>query len=110
DLHVARVAEPPDALLLQDAEQLHLQRQRQLADLVEEERAAVRLLEQARLVARRVGERAAPVPEELALEQVLGDGAAVDRDEGPRPARRPGVERAGDELLADAALAGDERG
>ena len=63
------------------AEELHLEVQRQLADLVEEERAAVGLLEEAAAVGRRVGERALLVAEELALEEVLGDGAAVDGDE-----------------------------
>ena len=51
--------------LLQHPQELHLHRQRHVADLVEEERAAVRLLEtpQARLL--RAGERAALVAEEL---------------------------------------------
>ena len=57
-----------------------------------------------------VRERALHVPEELALEQRLGERAAVDGDE--RPCRRGPcvVERARDELLAGAALAGDQHG
>ena len=54
---------------------------RHLADLVEEERAAVGLLEEALLVAQRAGEGAALVAEQLALEQVLGQRAAVDRQD-----------------------------
>ena len=46
DLDVLRVAEAADRLLLQHAQQLHLEVERQLADLVEEERAAVGLLEE----------------------------------------------------------------
>ena len=54
------------------------------------------------------GEGAAHVPEELALDEVLGDGAAVDGDEGPAHALAAAVELARDELLAGAGLAGDE--
>ena len=63
---------PPSAIdlaLLQDAQQLGLQRRRQLADLVEEQRAAVGLLERPTLPLGGAGERAALVAEELALEQ-----------------------------------------
>ena len=66
DLDVLRVAEAPDVLLLQHAQELHLQVERQLADLVEEERAAVGLLEEAAPVGDGVGERALLVAEELA--------------------------------------------
>ena len=52
DAHVERhlvvAADGPDAALLERAQQLRLERERQVADLVEEERAAVRLDEQAR--------------------------------------------------------------
>jgi hypothetical protein len=50
------------------------------------------------------------VPEQLALEQRLGDGAAVHRDERTRRARRLVVHEPGDALLARAALTGDEHG
>ena len=56
---------------------------RQVADLVQEHRAAGRDLELALARAVRVGERAALVAEQLALEQRLGDRAAVDRHERP---------------------------
>jgi hypothetical protein len=56
--------------------------ERHLADLVEEERAAVSLLEFP--LPRGDGPREGPalVTEELALEQGVGDAGAVDRDEG----------------------------
>ena len=74
--------------------------ERQLADLVEEQRAAVGDLEQPGLGVGRAGERAAHVPEQLAFEQRLDDGRAVDDDE-PLAAARPGaMERARDQLLA----------
>ena len=56
----------------------------------------------------RVGERALRVTEQLALEQRLGHRRAVDRDERPVLAPRPLVDRARDDLLAGAALAGDQ--
>ena len=56
------------------------------------------------------GERAAHVAEQLAVEQRADERAAVDRHE--RTARAPAgeVERARDQLLAGAALAGDQHG
>jgi hypothetical protein len=91
--------------LLQHAQQLHLQRQRQLADLVQEERAALGERDAAAPAARRARERAAHVAEQLALQQRLGDGAAVHRDERARGARRAAVDEAREHLLAGARLA-----
>ncbi len=94
--------------LLEDAEQLDLDRHGQVADLVEEDGAALGRLEEARAGLERPGERALLVAEELALEEGLGEGRAVDREErAPRP-RRGAVEGAGQHVLADARLAEDE--
>ena len=41
DVEVARPADPPEGLLLEEAQELGLERRRHLADLVEEDRAAV---------------------------------------------------------------------
>src|SRR5262249_42250567 len=95
-------------LLLQCAQQLDLQVERQLADLVEEQRAAVGLFEETASIGARVRERALLVPEELALEQVLRDRTAVDRHERQVLAVRSLMDRTRDELFADAALAVDE--
>src|SRR5205814_884140 len=89
---------------------LDLQREGQLADLVEEERSVVGLLEEPCPVRDGIGERAALVAEELALEQILRDGAAVHGDERAAAPARPAMDGARDELFADAALARDERG
>ncbi len=56
------------------------------------------------------GERAALVAEELALENVRRDRAAVDRQEALVAPRAREVQRVGDQLLAGAALADDEDG
>jgi hypothetical protein len=74
-------ADDVDDVLLQHAQQLGLERQRELADLVEEEGAAGGLAEPAGAVADGPGEGAADVAEQLRLEQLAGDGRAVDGDE-----------------------------
>ena len=81
---------------------------RHLADLVEEESAAAGRLELAARALGRAREGAALVAEELALEERLGDGRAVDRDERPAPPVRDLVDAPREHLLAGAALA-DER-
>ena len=83
DFERLRAADRLELQLLQHAEQLHLHRRAGGADFVEEDRAAVGLQELAHLVAGRAGERAGDVAEQLAFEQVLGQGAAGDFDERP---------------------------
>jgi hypothetical protein len=103
-------AEPLDPVVLQEAEELDLEGRRQLADLVEEEGAAVRRLDAAAALGVGAGEGALLVAEELALEQRLRDRRAVDGHEGPRGPRGEPVDRAGRDLLARAALAREEDG
>src|SRR5262249_34330227 len=74
----------------------------------EQQRAAVRRLEQAAMRAVRAGERAFLVAEELGLEQVLRHRAAIDRDERLILARARPVDRAREQLLARAGLARDQ--
>ena len=74
-------ADAPDLALLEHAQELHLHLRADLADLVEEERPAVGLLEEAALRGGRARERAPLVPEELTLEDRLGERRAVHRDE-----------------------------
>ena len=64
------------------SEQQPLHPERHLANFIEKYRALVRDLELARLVAVRPREAAAHVPEQLRLEERLGQPGAVDRDEG----------------------------
>ena len=102
------LADALELLVLQEAQQLGLQRRRDLADLVEEQRAALGRLDAARLVAHRAGERAARVAEQLAREQLLGQRRAVDHDE--RLARRACCARgrAREHALAGAVLAAQQ--
>ncbi len=101
-------ADRADLPLLQRAQQLRLDGQRHLADLVEEQGAAVGQLEEPFLVLVRAGERAALVPEQLALEQRPRDRRAVDRPQRPAGARGERVDGRGDEFLARSRLAADE--
>ncbi len=101
-------ADALDLAALQGAQELRLERERQLADLVEEEGPAVGHLELPGAVARGAGEGARHVAEQLALRDGLGQGGAVDVDEGLVPPRGERVDLVGDPLLADARLPGDE--
>ena len=62
-------AEALEFLFLQHAQEFRLQLERNVADLVEEQRAAVGQLEAADLLRDRAGERALLVAEQLAFEQ-----------------------------------------
>src|SRR5207249_535383 len=53
----------------------------EIGDLVEEERPLIRGPDEAGSVLVRAGERAFPVPEQLALDECLRQPAAIDRDE-----------------------------
>ncbi|AUX48415.1 uncharacterized protein SOCE26_099490 [Sorangium cellulosum] len=110
DVFLVQGADAGDAPLLEHAEELHLDGGGSVADLVEEEGAAVRGGEQARLVARGAGEGAAHVAEQLALQELGRQGAAVDGDEGPAAPLGEVVERARRQLLAGAGLAEQEDG
>src|SRR5215471_4314588 len=87
---------------LQHAQETALHLGRHVADLVEEDRPAVRLLEEPRLVGHRARERPAFVPEELRLEEGRRQGGAVHRDERLVPEIRVPVDGPGHELLARA--------
>ena len=81
---------------------------RQVAYLVEEERAARGGLELARVVAACVGEGPPDVAEEFALEERVGDGADVDVDERLVAAQRQTVYLAREDILARTVFARDE--
>ena len=105
-----RVADALELALLQHPQQLHLHARAHGADLVEKQRALVRLLESALPRADRAGERAAHVTEQLGLQQRFRNRAAVERDEPLRAARAVVMDRARDDFLAGAGLAGHEDG
>jgi hypothetical protein len=103
-----RASDGTHLALLERAKELGLHVDGQLADLVEKERSAVRLLEEADARGLRIGERAAGVTEELALEERVRDGRAVDGDERAFAALALVVDGARDELLTGSGFAVDE--
>ena len=112
DPHVDRAllarADGAHGAALEHVQQLGLEGRGHLADLVEQERAAVGLGEEARARGGRAREGALHVAEELALEQGLGKRGAVDGDERAAGAAARGVDRAGQGGLARAGLAHEE--
>ena len=106
----ARGADPLELPLLQDAQQQSLERQRNLAHLVEEQGAPLGRLDLADLAFDRSRESPSLVAEERALEERLGERGAVDRHERLAGPQAAAVEGARGELLAGAALAAQQDG
>ncbi len=79
-----------------------------MVDFVEEQRSTRGHFEQPRFGRLRVREGAALVAEQLALQQLRGQGSAVDIHERGGGAGTTIVERAGEQLLSGAARAGDQ--
>jgi hypothetical protein len=105
-----RVADALELPLLQDAQQLHLQRHAHRPDFIEEERAPMRLFDLPLSGPDGARERAARVAEELRLEEVFGNGAAVDRHEPVRASWTGVMDGAAHDLFPAARLAGDQDG
>jgi hypothetical protein len=112
DAHVHRdlllAAHRADAPVLQHAQQRGLQRQRQVADLVEEQRAALGIDEQPVAARPAALGRALRVAEQLVLDVFRRHGGAVHRHEGPAAARAVAVQGERGEFLAGARFAGQQ--
>src|SRR4029077_5254806 len=106
DAHIhalrAIAAEALEFLFLQDPQQLGLQLHRQVADFVEEPRAAIGKLEAAGFLTEAAGEGAAFVAEELGFQEPGGNGGAIDLDESALTAGAKIMDGASKELLAGA--------
>ena len=107
-LALALAADPGDRLVLQEAQQPDLVAEVEIAELVEEEGAALGLGDAARPVDR-TGEGAADRAEQLALEQVRRHRADVERHERALAAAGVLVDEARDDLFADPGLTEDEQ-
>ena len=101
----AAVAHPLEDAVLEHAEYLGLRHRGQGVDLVHEQGAAVGDAEAAVAVVHGAGEGAPAVAEELALEQLAGDGGAVDQHQGGAGAGAAAVDQPRQLLLAGARLA-----
>ena len=104
----ARRAERPVLAVLQQPQQLDLRRGAERVDLVEEERAPLGFGDQAALGSRGVGEGSPGVAEQLVLEQVIWDGAAVQGDERAIAPLAQVVNRPRHQFLARSRLAGEQ--
>src|SRR4029077_14780546 len=93
-------AERTDLAVLHHAQELRLERQRQVLDLVEEERPTIGESERAGSRVERSGERPARMPEDLALGERFGYRGAVEGNERCARPRTEGVHGARDDLLA----------
>ena len=100
--------EPLERALLEHAQELGLAHERKLPDLVEQDRPLTSGLERAGAGRGRAGERAALVPEQLALDQRLGDRRAVDDAKRLLGPGAPLVEQAREERLPYPRLAFEE--
>ena len=113
DAAIAFVAGAPadgaDFLFLQDAEEFALGVNGHFGDFVQEEGAALGLLEQSLAVHVGAGEGAFDGAEQFAFDQFAGQGGAIDFDERPLVARAEVVNQIGDDFLAGPALAGDHQ-
>jgi hypothetical protein len=103
-------AEATNRAVLKDRQELALEGRGQEADLVEEKGAAVGGLKEAGLGLASVSEGATLVPEQLGFEERLGDGGAVDIDEGASVPRPRLMNRPGHETFTCTGLAEDENG
>src|SRR5262249_13169718 len=97
-----------DFAFLDGAQELDLGGRRQLADLVEEQRAAGRLDELSGVTIGGAGERALLVAEQQWFNEGVRDGAAIDRDAGLRAPLAAAVNGSRDQFLADGRLPLDQ--
>ena len=96
--------------MLEHAQELRLHVERKLANLVEEHCAAVGSLDGTLARGAGAGEGTTGMSEELALEQIVGEGRAVHDDVRSRSSRRCFVNRTTDDLFARTGLTADEDG
>ena len=104
DRHRPRAADAVDHALLDGAQQLGLQPHVHLGNLVEQQRAAVGLLEFADAARDRAGEGALLVAEQFGFEKRFRDRGAIDADERLLGAARARVHVARQHLLAGAGI------
>jgi len=103
-------ADPTELMILEDGEELGLETGRKLGDLIEEQGAAVGLLDEAAVRLQCAGEGAADVAEEFGFKQRLGDARAIHGDEGCSGTRAGVVDDASEEAFACAGFSSDEHG
>src|SRR6266481_10131744 len=104
------VADWLEFAFLENAQQFGLRLGREIADLVEEQSAAVGELKASHSILQRSAEGSLDVSKELALKQFARNGGAVHLDQRTRASRTSLVDRTRDQLLADPGVAKNEHG
>ena len=97
-----------ESLFLQHPEELHLARQIQFTNLIEEDGSLVRQFETSLTIGHRIGKCSLLVTEHLALEQSLRNAAQIDLHERLVPAGAVQVDGFGYQFLSRTALARDQ--
>ena len=108
DLHPFVAAHAANFFFLQHAQQLGLHLGGQLANLIQEDGAAIGCLKQAFVALDGPGKSAFLIPEELALNERGDQGAAIHGHERPAGQRAAKVNGARHQFFAGAAFAGDQ--
>src|SRR6266404_2981013 len=104
----AVTAEPLEFLLLQDAQQLRLKFERNVADLVKKERALVRKLKTSRFLRDRSGECASFMTEQFALQEPKRNCGAIQFHKSPFPSAAQIVDCTRDKFFTCSRLAQDQ--
>ena len=112
DAHVHRftdcAADGAHSAFLQGAQQLHLHRQRHVADFIQKEGATLGGPEQPRVFTDCPGESTLDVAEQFRFQQLFGQGAAVNGNKGATPLRVCLMYSPGQQFLAAATGAGNQ--
>jgi len=103
-----RGAQPPRCLLLERPQELGLELRRHVSDFIEQQRSAVGSFEQSGLGGFRIGKCSALVPKQLALQEVRGNGGAIQLDEWAGRSGPAIVQRTREQLFTGAGVTGDE--
>src|SRR5262249_5985808 len=101
-------AEPLDRLLLNRPQQFGLQRKRKFGDLIEEECAAIRLLEAPDSLRNGICECPSFMTEQFGLQQVVGNSGAIYLDKRPLLTPAELVNRIGHQFFSCARLSRDQ--
>ncbi len=111
-VHLERLAgaDALESLFLQHAEQLGLDFKRNIANLVQEERASIRQLEPPDLVFMRARESSLDVAKQLALQESRRQGGAMNFDESLVAPRAVGMQGAGEKFFAGATFTANQNG
>ena len=107
NVHVDRLRSPHpfESLFFQHPQQLRLNRQRQLANLVQKQRSAVRQIHFSHFARGRTRERALFVPKQLVFHQSFRDRRAIQCHKRLLPPRRQMMDRKGEQFFPRSAFA-----